>query len=134
MKKDIAPPTVEDIAVAVIKETNELNETEWNVYLINLKKEKIEAVLVSSKGYGRLNEEDVKTSTLRHFLDVVDPKDFKKIEPIVETLFGLNNEFWVSFYINKIMYDKKYIFLPETIKEENFILVPYINKKGVMIK
>ena len=33
-----------------------------------------------------------------------------------------------------VMYDKKYIFLPETIKEENFVLIPYINKKGVMIK
>jgi hypothetical protein len=32
------------------------------------------------------------------------------------------------------MHDKKYIFLPETIKEENYIMVPFINKKGVMIK
>ncbi len=134
MKKDIIPPVVEDIAVAVIKEENELFETEWNVYLINLKKEKIEGVLVSSHGYGFYNGDDVKTSTLRHFLDVIDSHEYKKIEPIVETLFGLNNEFWVSFFMNGVMYDKKYIFLPETIKEENFILVPYINKKGVVIK
>jgi len=134
MKKDIAPPTVENIAVAVVKETNELNEEEWNVYLLNLKKEKIEGVLVSSHGYGNVNGEDVKTSTLRHFLDVVESKSFVKFEPIMETLFGLNNEYWVSFFIDNVMYDKKYIFLPETIKEENFILIPYINKKGVMIK
>ncbi len=134
MKKDIIPPVVENIAVAVVKEQNELQETIWNVYLLNLKLENIEAVIVTSKGYGTYNNEDVKTSTLRHFLDVVDANDFKKIEPIVETVFGLNNEFWVSFFINKVMYDKKYIFLPETIKDENFILVPLINKKGVMIK
>ena len=134
MKKDIAPPTVEDIGIAVIKEQNELDETEWNVYLINFKKEKIEGVLVTSHGYGRLKDEDVKTSTLRHFLDEVGPKSSVKFEPIIETLFGLNNEYWVSFYINKVMYDKKYIFLPETIKEENFILIPYINKRGVLIK
>lgn len=134
MKKDIAPPTVENIAVAVVKETNELNEEEWNVYLLNLKKEKIEGVLVSSHGYGNVNGEDVKTSTLRHFLDVVESKSFVKFEPIMETLFGLNNEYWVSFFIDNVMYDKKYIFLQETIKEENFILIPYINKKGVMIK
>ena len=134
MKKDIAPPTVENIAVAVVKETNELNEMEWNVYLLNMKKEKIEGVLVSSHGYGCVNGEDVKTSTLRHFLDVVESKSFVKFEPIMETLFGLNNEFWVSFFIDNVMYDKKYIFLPETIKEGNFILIPYINKKGVMIK
>ncbi|MFY9309222.1 MAG: hypothetical protein WAQ28_09280 [Bacteroidia bacterium] len=134
MKKDINPPLVEDIAVAVVKELNELNEDVWNVYLLNLKKENIEGVLVTSKGYGTYNEEEVKTSTLRHFLDVVNASDFKKIEPIVETVFGLNNEYWVSFFLNNVMYDKKYIFLPETIKEENFTSVPFINKKGVMIK
>ncbi|MCX6294924.1 MAG: hypothetical protein NTX97_02470 [Bacteroidetes bacterium] len=134
MKKDITPPLVENIAVAVVKELNELNETEWNVYLLNLKNEKIEGVLVSSHGYGNINGEDVKTSTLRHFLDDVPTKSFVKFEPIMETLFALNNEYWVSFFLNNVMYDKKYIFLPETIKEENFILIPYINKKGVMIK
>ena len=134
MRKDIAPPTVENIAVAIVKEQNDLNEFEWNVYLINLKKEKIEGVLVTSHGYGSLKGEEVKTSTLRHSLDEIGPKSFVKFEPIIETLFGLNNEYWVSFYINKVMYDKKYVFLPETIKEENLILIPYINKKGVMIK
>lgn len=134
MKKDIIPPLVEDIAVAVVKELNELNETQWNVYLLNLKPEKIEGVLVTSKGYGVYNDEDVKTSTLRHFLDVINGGEYKKIEPITENIFGLNNEFWVSFFQNNVMYDKKYIFLPETIKEENFTYIPNINKKGVMIK
>jgi hypothetical protein len=134
MKKDIEPPEVEDIAVAVVREENELNEAEWNVYLLNLKKIKIEGVLVSSHGYGTHKDEEVKTSTLRHFLDEVEPKSFVKFEPIQENLFGLTNEYWVSFYINKVMYDKKYIFLPESICEENFILIPYINKKGVLIK
>ncbi len=134
MKKDIEVPEVKDIAVAVIKEENELGEKEWNVYLINLKTQDLEAVLVSTQGYGTYDGEEVKTSTLRHFLDVVNSKSFAKIEPIMETVFGLNNEFWVSFIVDKVMYDKKYIFLPETIKEENFVLVPYINKKGVMIK
>jgi hypothetical protein len=134
MKKDILPPEVKNVAVAVVREQNDLGEMEWNVYLINLRAHDIEGVLVSSMGYGMYNNEEVKTSTLRHFLDVVKKKDFKKIEPIVETVFGLNNEFWVSFFVNHVMYDKKYIFLPETIKEDNFVLIPYINKKGVMIK
>ena len=134
MKKDIIPQIVEDIAVAVVTEENDLGEKEWNVYLLNLKKEKIEGVLVTSKGYGSLDGEEVKTSTLRHFLDEVKAQSFVKIEPIVETVFGLNNEFWVSFYINKIMYDKKYIFLAESITPTNLITIPLINKKGVMIK
>ncbi len=134
MKKDINLPVVENIAVAVVQEENELAQIEWNVYLINLKDKAIEGVLVTSKGYGQLKGEDVKTSVLRHFLDTVPAKSFAKVEPIVEDLFGLNNEYWVSFYLDKVMYDKKYIFLAESICESNLIQIPLINKKGVMIK
>jgi hypothetical protein len=134
MIKDINPPVVEDIAVAIVKEKNEDDEMVWNVYFVNMKDQMVEGVIVTSTGYGMHQNEHVKTSTLRHFLDEVSGKSVRKIEPIVETLFGLNNEYWVSFYVNKVMYDKKFIFLAETIKEEYFTLVPILNKKGVMIK
>lgn len=134
MRKDIEIPKVTEIAVAVVCETNELNVEEWNVYMINMKNEPIEGVLVSSRGYGEIENEKRATSELRHFLDVMDARTFKKIEPIVEDVFCLNNEYWVSFYQNKKMFDKKFIFLPETIRKENCTLVPVINKKGVLIK
>jgi hypothetical protein len=98
-----------------------------------MKDEKLEGVLVTSTGYGQINEEKVKTSTLRHFLDEVEPKSYVKIEPIVEEVFGVNNEYWLSFYLNNKMYDKRYVFLAESISESNFTAVPIINKKGVMI-
>lgn len=134
MKKDIRLPVVEDIAVAVVKEENDKKEITWNVYLLNLKNETIEGVLVTSTGYGELNGEHRKTSSLRHFLDIVPGKSFVKIEPIMENLFGMSNQYWVSFYLNKEMYDKKYVFLAESITEQNMITIPLINKKGVMIK
>lgn len=134
MKKDINPPAVEDIAIAIVREKNELDEVVWNVYMLNLKDRAIEGVLVTSKGYGYFEGEDVKTSVLRHFLDVIPAKSYAKVEPIVESLFGLNNEFWVSFYLDKVMYDKKYVFLAESVREDNFIHIPFIEKKGVMIK
>src|SRR5688572_21304364 len=134
MKKDIIPPVVEDIAVAVVKELNELSEEVWNVYLLNLKDETIEGVLVSSTGYAELEGEKRKTSTLRHFLDTVNARSYAKIEPIMENVFGLNNEYWVSFFLHNVMYDKKYVFLAESINEKNFITLPLINRKGVMIR
>lgn len=134
MRKDIEIPVVTEIAVAVVNEVNELNVEEWNVYMINMKNDSIEGVLVSSRGYGEIENEKRATSELRHFLDVMEPKTFKKIEPIVEDVFCLNNEYWVSFYQDKKMFDKKFIFLPETIKKENCITIPIINKKGVLIK
>ena len=133
MRKDIPEHKVEDIALSIVKEKNDIGETIWNVYVINLKSNPIEGVLVTSKGYGQLNGEDVKTSTLRHFLDTVPGKSYSLIEPIMENVFGLNNEYWISFFQNKILYDKKYIFLAESITEANLIKVPLLNKEGVVI-
>lgn len=135
MKKDINHPTIKDVAVAIVKEKNELNETVWNVYLINQKAETLENVLVSSKGYiTDLDGKETKTSVLRHSLGDIKPKTHNLIEPIIKDVFALHNEYWVSFYQNKEMHDKKYIFLAETIKEENLINIPILNKPGVMIK
>ncbi len=134
MRKDIDIPVVTDVAVAVVNEKNDLNKEEWNVYLINLKEIPIEGVLVSSRGYGEIENEKRKTSELRHFLDVMEPKTFKKIEPIMEDVFGLNNEYWVSFYLDKKMFDKKFIFLAESIRKENCTKIPVINKRGVFIR
>lgn len=134
MKKDINPPKVEDIAVAITKEVNELGGEEWFAYLINLKNELIEGVLVSSRGYGEIDGEIRKTATLRHFLDELEPKSYKKIEPLTEEILALSNEFWVSFYQNKQLFDKKYIFLAESVTEANEINLPLIGKKGILIK
>lgn len=134
MIKDIPEYIVEDIAMAIVREENDEGELVWNVYMINMKPNQIEGVLVTSTGYGNLNGEDVKTSTLRHFLDVIPAHSFAKVEPIMENVFGLNNEFWISFYEKRILYDKRYVFLAESIKEQNFITIPVLNKKGVMIR
>jgi hypothetical protein len=77
--------------------------------------------------------ESVKTSVLRHFLDTIEPGDFAKIEPIMENLFGISNEYWVSFYKHRVMYDKKYVFVAESISENHLTNIPIINKPGVMI-
>jgi len=135
MIKDIPKHEVVDIFIAVVKELDEITlKTIWNVYLINQKNITIEGVLVSSKGYGELNGEEVKTSMLRHFLDELPPQSYAKIEPIMENVFGLFNEYWLSYYVDKVMYDKKFIFPPETIIDDYLTTIPLIEKKGVMIK
>lgn len=137
MKKDIEIPKVEGVSVAVVKELNEEKTHEvFNVYLLNLKEENLENVLVTSKGYGinSVSGERISTSVLRHSLGEVKAKSVAKIEPIVEDVFGINNEFWVSFSINETLFDKKYIFLAETILDENMIAVPLMeDQKGVVI-
>lgn len=134
MIKDLPQNIVEDIAVAVALEKETPESKIWYVYVVNLKNHAIENVLVTSKGYGEKDGEQVKTSTLRHMIPLIQPGSFALIEPIDEATFGLNNEYWVSYYIGKDIYDKKFIFLPESIVESNFIKLPVLNKPGVMIK
>ncbi|TND10394.1 MAG: hypothetical protein FD123_36 [Bacteroidetes bacterium] len=132
MKKDIPMPAVENVSVAIVREKPEGEE--WNVYLVNLRGEELKNVLITSTGYGDIDGTPKKTSTLRHFFAAVPPNSYEKVEPIMEYTFGLSNEYWVSFSIGEQMYDKRYVFLPETIQESNFTQVPIIGKKGVMIK
>lgn len=134
MLKDIPENEVKDIAVAIALESESSESKIWKVYLINLKNEAIDTVLISSKGYGQLKGEDVKTSMLRHSLPSIAAGDYALVELIDEQTFGLTNEFWVSYYIGKNIFDKKFIFLPESIVESNFIRLPVVNKPGVMIR
>jgi hypothetical protein len=138
MLKDIPELRVEDVALAVVPDVaagEAPNEhTVWDVFLINLKKQPIHGILVSSKGYGSLAGEEVRTSELRHFIEELEPMSAALVEPIDRQVFGLNNEYWVSFYIDSTIYDRKYLFLPESILVDNFSQIPVLNKTGVMIR
>jgi len=134
MKKDLPENIVEDLAMAVVLMGESPEVKSWTVYLVNLKDEPINNVLISSKGYGEKDGRMVKTSVLRHFLGDLEAKSFKGVEAIDTEVFGLTNEYWLSYYINDVIYDKKFIFLPESIVDENLIRIPLVNKPGVMIK
>ena len=133
MKKDLPENLVEDISIAVVLESETPSEMIWNVYLVNEKDIPLTNVFVSSKGYGKKDGKEVKTTTLRHFLGDVAPRSSVKVEAIDQQVFGLTNEYWLSYYIDKTIYDKKYIFLPESIVDENLIKVPMVDKPGIVI-
>ena len=133
MKKDLPENIVENIAIAIVMESATPEAKLWKVYLVNLKNDAIETVLVSSKGYGEKNGENIKTSILRHSIGNVPAKSFAEIELIDEQVFGLTNEYWLSYYIGSQIFDKKFIFVPESIVDSNMTRGPLLNKAGVMI-
>lgn len=135
MREELKGPVVENVGVAVIQLENELNEKQYEVYLLNLKEEIIEGIIITCKGYGEnpVTGEKVKTATMRHSLEVLLPNEAAKIEPIMEEVFGIANEYWVSFWIEDTMYDKKFVFVPESISEKNMKKIPVLGEKGVMI-
>ena len=135
MKEGLLGPKVEKVAFAVTLDINEENEKEYYVYLINMRDDIMEGIIVTSTGYGEnaSTGEKVKTSTLRHCLEVLLPNEAAKIEPIMEDVFGLANEFWISFWVEDVMYDKKFVFLPETIDESKMKMIPSLGKKGILL-
>ncbi len=134
MIKDIPFEKVEDIALAVVPTPDGTGEEEWRVYLVNMKPDAIDGVLISSKGYGSIEGKNVKTSTLRQFFERIQGNDYVQVEYIDKKLFGINNEFWVSFWHHGTMFDKRYVFVTESIIKDNFTEVPLLGKRGVMIK
>ncbi|QHL87883.1 hypothetical protein GU926_10760 [Nibribacter ruber] len=132
MKKDIEFLAVEGVSVAIAQEVNDLGEKEWNVFFINKNDVYLDNVMVASKGYGEQDGQEVKTSVLRHLFDQVAPKSFVQIEPIDPALFGITNEYWVSYYIGQTIYDKKFLFVPGTVVEENLIDISILDKRGVL--
>jgi len=133
MKKDLPENIVEDIGIAIVLEGETSENKSWYVYIINRKNTAINNVLVSSKGYDFTDGKDIQTTILRHFIGDINGNSFAKIEPIDEALFGLTNEYWLSYYIDGTIYDKKFIFLPESVVDSNFVRIPIINKPGVLI-
>lgn len=135
MKEGLLGPKVENVGVAVVMDTIENGEPLYYVYLLSFRDDIMEGVIITSTGYGENanSGERVKTSTLRHSLEILLPNEAAKLEPIMEDVFGLANEYWVSFWVNDIMYDKKFVFLPETISPDKMKIIPILGMKGVMI-
>ena len=135
MKAELLGPKVENVGVAVIQSINEDNEKEYTVYLISLRDDIMEGIIVASTGYGEntTTGEKIKTSTLRHGIEVLLPNEIAKIEPIMPDVFGLSNEYWVSFWVEDVLYDKRFVFPAESLIEENFKYLEIFKRKGVLL-
>jgi hypothetical protein len=132
MKKDIEIPEVKNVTLAVARKKTIGESDAWQVYIINNNDHPIENTLVSSKGYGEKDGEQQKTSTLRHFLETIPANSSLLIEPIDPGVFHLNNEYWVSYYIANTIYDKRFVFVPDTICEANITFIKELEMEGVL--
>ncbi|MCE2681364.1 MAG: hypothetical protein ACK49D_08590 [Flavobacteriia bacterium] len=135
MREELLGPKVEKVGVAIIEQQDEEGNTMYYAYLLNLRDDIMEGIIITSTGYGEnVNTgEKIRTSTLRHSLEVLLPQEAAKIEPIMEDVFALSNEYWVSFWVDDVMYDKKFIFLPETVTKDKMKPIPLLGEKGILI-
>jgi hypothetical protein len=134
MKKDIPIKKVEDVIIAIIPEDDNVDSEMWQVYIVNTKDQPLRDVLIASIGYGEIEGESLRTSTLRYFFDELPANEAVLVEPIMRKLFTLANEYWISFSLEGYMYDKKYIFVPGSLEPDFFSHIPLLDRAGVMIK
>ncbi|MBU2975135.1 hypothetical protein [Zobellia sp. B3R18] len=129
MKKDIEIPIAKDVHVAIIREWNDdFLSKDWNAYIINNRPDQIELTIVVSKGY----DAERKTSTMRHGIGTILPKSFKKVEMLLEDVLALDNEFFVTFFAEGKLFEKRFLFPKNTISEKDLGPIPIIEKEGIL--
>lgn len=87
-------------------------------------------VLVVSKGF----EVERKTSTMRHGIRSVGAKSFEKIEMVQEEVLALNNEFFVTFFAEGKLYERRFVFLKNSVKQNAIKTIPVIEREGILAK
>jgi len=133
MKKDIQIPEVSNVFMAVVSEYNEEFQCDdWNAYIINNKDIELEMVLIISKGYDE--DKQIETSLLRHKIEKLPAKSFAKVELLHSDILKLSNFFNVTFFEGNKLFEKKYVFKKDTVKESALRMIPLLNKRGVLIK
>ncbi|MBU3027970.1 hypothetical protein Q4603_06505 [Zobellia galactanivorans] len=129
MKKDIEIPIAKDVHVAVVREWNEeFLSKDWNAYILNNRTDAIEMTIVVSKGY----DDERKTSTMRHGLGLIAAKSFAKIEVLQEDILALDNEFFVTFFAEGKLFEKRFVFPKNTINERDLQPIPLIDLEGIL--
>jgi hypothetical protein len=137
MKQDISFDPIEGVSVAVVLAADQALNADgqpiWQVYLLNENDFPLENVIVNANGYGQQPDgEKVRTSTLRYLFEEVPPHTAVPVEPLDPSLFHLNNQYWVSYYRGPHIFDKKYIFVPDSIVPDNFSHIPLLDRVGVL--
>ncbi|MCC3153654.1 hypothetical protein Q3A66_12465 [Hymenobacter sp. BT770] len=136
MKQDIPFDPVEGVSVAIIPDEEALTpegQPIWQVYLLNHNAFPLENVIVNANGYGQQADgEKVRTSTLRYLFEEVPPRTAVPVEPIDPALFHLNNQYWVSYYHGPQIFDKKFIFVPDSIVADNLTHISLLDREGVL--
>ncbi|SRR5690554_2054747 len=129
MREDIEIPVARDVYIAAVKEWDEeFGSEQWNVYLISAREDVISTVLIMSRG----RSDSQKTSTLRHNLGDVPPNSSVKIEFIPTEVLDFTNEYLVTFFAENKIFERTYLFAPQSISENKRTPIPIIETDGVL--
>jgi len=129
LKKDIEIPVVKDVHVALVFEWNdEIKINEWNAYILNTGTSALELIFIVSKGF----DGETKTAIMRHSMEALNAKSFQKIEFVQDEVLKLNNEFYVTYYTNGTLFEKRFIFPKGSVTQKKLTQVALLEKQGIL--
>lgn len=129
MKKDIKIPDSKDVYVAIVLEEHpEYHTKDWNAYIINDGNTAIDTVIIVSKGFSATKT----TAEFRHQVNVLPPKSYAKIEFIEQKLLTINNQFFVTYFKNNTLLEKRFLFKANTIKQTHIKPIPVMSLQGII--
>lgn len=131
MKKDIDRPSMEGVTIAISLDDSEA-ENHWSVHIINTNSFAIENIIIASKGYGKKEGDEQQTSTFRHMFDSLEANSTQQVEVITKEVFHLFNEYWVSYFVDGKLYDKKFTFVPESISTQHLTFIEALSSQGIL--
>ena len=131
MKKDTPILISEGVEIVISPRPNDNDDQLWDVFLVNHNDFNLKNVLISSRGYGNINGRDKVTATLRHFVEEIPALSYHLIEPIQIDVFGISNEYWLSYNHGLDMLEKKFIFEPNTIQSASLKKVSILERDAV---
>lgn len=134
MKKDIELIEVKDVGIAIVPQDPYNPQSNCDVYFINMKASTLENVLINVSGQGMVDGKEKETALLRYFLKDVPPGAAVKFEYLMAETLDLRNRYWVSFYENGSIQDKKFILEPNTVIEGNFEIISILTQPGILLR
>jgi hypothetical protein len=133
MKNDIEFPESKGISIAVVPFDDGTGEPLWHAYLVNSLNKVLKNVFVNISAKGLVDGKEKITTNIRYFYDKIEPLSAQKIEPVLEESLQLDNTYWVSYFLEDKLFDKKFLLKANIVFEQPHATIPFVSEKGIQI-
>ncbi|MCU0327841.1 MAG: hypothetical protein MUE53_02520 [Chitinophagales bacterium] len=124
MKKDIQIPISKDIFLAIVPQ----EEGVFQINLLNCKQISIRNILITTSAY---DDKGQVTSTLRYFIEALSELSAKPFETLMDEVFEMKNEVFLSYYIADDLYELNFTFDKRSMTDLEEI--PLLLKPGYLL-
>jgi hypothetical protein len=131
MKKDIIIPNAAGVGIAMVPDMDDKKQRIWSAYLVNERESTLYNVFIQVSAKGELKGAERKTASVRFYVEELEPKKAKKIEIVLHQATKLSNQYWISFFDNEVLFDKKIVFEPGSITAANLVVQDVLKVRAV---